>query len=219
VSAALALLDTPVRVASALPDLRRRLLERLREPASAAELAREFGLPRQKLNYHLRVLEGQHLLELVELRPRRGFTERVLRSVAGALVVDPGVLGDTGPGDGDRHAAEHLVRTAGAMVRDVGRMAVRAEESGTRLLTFTLESDVRFAAPGDLHDFTDALAQAVAAVVAAFDSPGGRPYRLLAAGHPAVQNNAVQNNAVQNNAVQNNAVQNNEEASDGRTPQ
>ena len=210
-SAALALLDTPERVASALPDLRRRLLERLREPASAAELAREFGLPRQKLNYHLRVLEGQHLLELVELRPRRGFTERVLRSVAGALVVDPGVLGDTGPGDGDRHAAEHLVRTAGAMVRDVGRMAVRAEESGTRLLTFTLESDVRVAAPGDLHDFTDALAQAVAAVVAAFDTPGGRLYRLLAAGHPAVQD--------QNGAVPINGTQINEEASDDRTTQ
>jgi DNA-binding transcriptional ArsR family regulator len=189
VSAALALLDTPERVASALPDLRRRLLERLREPASAAELAREFGLARQKINYHLRVLEAQHLLELVELRPRRGFTERVLRTVAGALVVDPGVLGTTAPGDGDRHAADHLVRTAGAMVRDVGRMAVRAEAGGKRLLTFTLETEVRFATPGEVHDFTDALAHAVAAVVATFDSPGGRPYRLLAAGHPAAQSN------------------------------
>jgi DNA-binding transcriptional ArsR family regulator len=189
VSAVLALLDTPERVACALPDLRRRLLERLREPASAAELAREFGLPRQKLNYHLRVLEAQHLLELVELRPRRGFTERVLRTVAGALVVDPGVLGTAAPGGGDRHAADHLVGTAGAMVRDVGRMAVRAEAGGKRLLTFTLETDVRFAAPGDVHDFTDALAQALAEVVAAFDTPGGRPYRLLAAGHPAPDKN------------------------------
>ena len=184
-SAALTLLDTPERVACALPDLRRRLLERLREPASAAELARELAIPRQKLNYHLRVLEGQQLLELVELRPRRGFTERVLRTVAGALVVDPGVLGDTAPGDGDRHAAEHLVRTAGAMVRDVGRMATRAQAGGKRLLTFTLEADVRFATPGDVHDFTDALAQALAGVVANFDTPGGRPYRLVAAGHPA----------------------------------
>jgi DNA-binding transcriptional ArsR family regulator len=195
VSAALALLDTPERVASALPGLRRRLLDRLREPASAAELAREFGIPRQKLNYHLRVLEGQHLLELVEVRPRRGFTERVLRTVAGALVVDPGVLGATAPGDGDRHAADHLVRTAGAMVRDVGRMAVRADAGGKRLLTFTLETEVRFAAPGDVHDFTDALAQAVATVVARFDTPGGRPYRLLAAGHPAAQSNEEESDA------------------------
>jgi DNA-binding transcriptional ArsR family regulator len=185
VTAAIALLDTPERVACVLPDLRRRILDRLRIPASAAELAREFEIPRQKLNYHLRVLEGQQLLELVELRPRRGFTERVLRTVADSLVVDPGVLGGPAPANGDRHAAEHLVRVAGAVVRDVGRMVVRSREQDKRLLTFTLEADVRFAAPGDVHDFTDALAQALAGVVAAFDTPGGRPYRLLAAGHPA----------------------------------
>lgn len=192
-SAALALLDTPERVACALPGLRRRILDRLREPASAAELAREFGIPRQKLNYHLRVLEAQQLLELVELRPRRGFTERVLRSVAGALVVDPGVLRGAAPAGADtaadRHAADHLVHTAGAVVRDVGRMAVRAEAQGKRLLTFTLETDVRFAVPGDVHRFTDSLAEAVAEVVAAFDTPGGRAYRLLMAGHPASQIN------------------------------
>lgn len=190
----MALLDTPERVACALPDLRRRLLERLHEPASAAELAREFGIPRQKLTYHLRVLEGQHLLELFELRPRRGFTERVLRTVAGALVVDPGVLGRAGPvaadatgraAAADRHAADHLVRAASATVRDVGRMAGQADASGRRLLTFTLEADVRFAAPADVHEFTDALAQAIAGVAAVFDTPGGRPYRLLMAGHPA----------------------------------
>lgn len=188
-TAALALLDTPERVACVLPDLRRRILERLRRPGSAAELAREFDLPRQKLNYHLRVLEAQQLLELVELRPRRGFTERVLRTVADELVVDPGVLGDPAPADQDRHAAEHLVRCAGAVVRDVGRMAATSRDKGKRLLTFTLQADVRFAVPGDLHDFTDALAQAVAGVVAAFDTPGGRPYHLLAAGHPAPERN------------------------------
>ncbi len=186
-TAALTLLDTPERVACALPDLRRRILDRLREPASAAELAREFGIPRQKLNYHLRVLEGQQLLELIELRPRRGFTERVLRTVGDGLVVDPDVLvGSPPPSDGDRHAADHLVQAAGAVVRNVSRMSTRAGQKGKRLLTFTIETDVRFGAPGDVHGFTDALAQAVAQVVAAYDTPGGRPYRLLAAGHPAV---------------------------------
>ncbi|HEY5882375.1 MAG TPA: helix-turn-helix domain-containing protein [Nakamurella sp.] len=185
---ALTLLDTPERLACALPDLRRRILDRLREPASAAELAREFDLPRQNLNYHLRVLEGQQLLELVELRARRGFTERVMRTVGNGLVVDPDVLARTPPapdGEQDRHAAQHLVQAAGAVVRDVSRMSGRAERQGRRLLTFTLEADVRFSGPGDVHDFTDALAQAVAQVVAAYDTPGGRPYRLLTAGHPA----------------------------------
>lgn len=187
VTASLTLLDTPERVACALPDLRRRILARLREPASAAELGREFGLPRQKLNYHLRVLESQHLLELVELRARRGFTERVLRTVGDGLVVDPQVLaGAPSTAEPDAHPAEHLVHTAAAVVRDVSRMSTRAREQGKRLLTFTLETGVRFAEPADVHDFTDALAQAFAQVVAAYDTPGGRPYRVLAAGHPAV---------------------------------
>jgi hypothetical protein len=64
-------------------------------------------------------------------------------------------------------------------------MSARSRQQGKRLLTFAIEADVRFAAPADVHDFTDALAQAVAQVVAAYDTPGGRAYRLLAAGHPA----------------------------------
>jgi hypothetical protein len=43
---------------------------------------------------------------------------------------------------------------------------------------------VRLAAPDDLHRFTDALAGALAEVIAAFDSPGGRPYRVVGAGFP-----------------------------------
>jgi DNA-binding transcriptional ArsR family regulator len=205
VTAARTLLDTPERVACALPDLRRRILDRLREPASAAELAREFGIPRQRLNYHLRVLEGQQLLELVELRARRGFTERVMRTVGNGLVVDPDLLAGAAPaatGEQDRHAAEHLVRAAGAVVRDVSRMSSQAQRQGKRLLTFAIEADVRFAAPADLHDFTDALAQAVAEVVAVYDTPGGRAHRLLVAGHPAAA-----------------AIQESEEKTDVRTRQ
>src|SRR5690242_10860182 len=141
VTAGPTLLDTPERVACALPDLRRRILDRLRKPASAAELARDFGISRQKLNYHLRVLEDQQLLELVELRARRGFTERVLRTVGNGLVVDPDVLAGTPAapaGEPDRHAADHLVQAASAVVRDVSRMSARSREQGKRLLTFAI---------------------------------------------------------------------------------
>jgi len=86
--------------------------------------------------------------------------------------------------EGDRHAADHLVDVAAATVREVARMQSAADRAGKRLLTFTLESEVRLAEPGDLHRFTDALAGAVADVIAAFDTPGGRRYRVVAAGHP-----------------------------------
>src|SRR5205085_5020723 len=136
----------------------------------------ELELPRQRIGYHLRELEAAGLVELVEERRRRGFVERVLRASAEAYVVDPAVMGgdsDQAPGGdaaaGDRHAAEHLVDVASRTVRDVARMQTAAERSGRRLLTFTLETEVRFGAPADVHRFTDALAAALADVVAAFD--------------------------------------------------
>jgi len=190
----MALVDEPDRVRVALSGPRRQMLERLRRPGSAAQIAAELGIPRQVANYHLRVLESVGLVELVEERPRRGCVERIMQATARAFVVDPGVLDPAGGAAdtearfaeaADRYAAEHLVGVAADTVRQVARMQANADRLGTRLLTFTLEAQVRFAEPGDVHRFSDALADAVAHVAAAFDAPGGRPYRLVAGGHPA----------------------------------
>ncbi|MEU4195106.1 helix-turn-helix domain-containing protein [Kribbella sp. NPDC026611] len=176
--------DEPEKVRLALSPIRRRLLELLREPASATQLAATLDLPRQRVNYHLRELEKAGLVELVEERQRRGFTERILRASSG-LFVDPGVVGGAFTQIQDQYAAEHLVEVAAGTVRDVARMQSAAEADGKRLLTFTLETEVRFAEPGDVHRFTDALTEAVRRVVAEYDSESGRPYRLIAGGHPA----------------------------------
>ncbi|GII67415.1 transcriptional regulator [Sphaerisporangium krabiense] len=236
------LLEEPGQVRGALAPVRRRLLVRLRTPASASELAREFGLTRQKVNYHLRRLEDAGLIELAEERRRRGFVERVMRATAGSYVVDPSLLAAAGdpaarpvgeaekaddatqdpgepqkaddlaqapPGDraeagigdqdeeplpplpaeyvraADRHSATRLVAVASAAVRDVTRMQAAADRADRRLLTFTLESEVRLAEPADLHRFTEALAGAVADVIARFHAETGRLYRVIGAGHPA----------------------------------
>ncbi|MEV5555253.1 winged helix-turn-helix domain-containing protein [Nonomuraea wenchangensis] len=196
----MSLMDEPERLRVALTPIRRQLLARLREPASAVQLAAELGQPRQRIGYHLKVLEQEELIELVEERRRRGCVERVMRATAKAFLVDPAVLTPAAPTPAaptpagvdagftriaDRHAAEHLVEVSAATVRDVTRMAAEADRQGVRLLTFTLEADVRFAEPGDVHRFTDELAEAVSRLAARYDTPGGRPYRLTAGGHPA----------------------------------
>jgi len=181
-------LEEPGEVRVALSPLRRRLLNLLHEPASATMLAATLGMPRQRLSYHLRQLEEAGLVELVEERRRRGFVERILQATAGAFVVDPSVM-TSGEARAftrihDQYAAEHLVDVAAATVRDVARMQVRAEAAGKRLLTFTIEADVRLAEPADVHRFTDELAAAVSRCVDAFDTDGGRRYRVVAGGHP-----------------------------------
>lgn len=163
------------------------MLERLRQPASATKLAAELGFSRQRINYHLRALEQARLLELVEERPRRGFTERVLAARADAFVVDPAVMGSVAAiEEQDRCAAEHLIGAASAVVRDVARMQSAAQREGTRLLTFTIETELRFAAPADVERFCDRLAELVADTAASHSAgAGGRPYRVVLGGHPA----------------------------------
>lgn len=189
------LVEEPHRVAAGLSPLRRRILDALDEPASATVLAGRLGLTRQKVNYHLRLLEGLGLVELVELRQRRGCTERVVRRSAD-FVVDPGVLAGHRsrlqpgrPGGAvaarDRHAAEHLIEVASGTVREVARMQAAAGAHGRRLLTFTVETEVAFARPADIHAFTDAVAEALGEVAARFHEPTGRAYRVVLGGHPA----------------------------------
>jgi DNA-binding transcriptional ArsR family regulator len=180
-------LDEPEKVRRALSPIRRQLLARLREPASATQLAAVLDMPRQRVNYHLRALEDAGLLELVEERPRRGCVERILRTRPGALVVDPSVIDDEVTHIHDQYAAEHLVSVAAGTVRDVARMQAAAADQGKRLLTFTVETTVRFDQPQDVHAFTDELADAVRVVVERFDTTGGRPYRVVAGGHPAAK--------------------------------
>ncbi len=188
---AVRLVEEPDRLRAALTPLRRRLLELLRAPTSATELAATLGLARQKVNYHVRALETAGLVRLVEERQRRGFTERVLQATADAYVVDPDVMGP--PDDRspvlarDRFAAEHLVSTAARTVRDVSRMRQAAADQGTRLLTFTVEAEMRFAQPADVHRFADTVATAIAAAAAEVATPdgAGRPYRIVVGAHPA----------------------------------
>ena len=188
---AVRLVEEPERLRVALTPLRRRLLELMRVPVSATELAAALGLARQKVNYHVRALETAGLVRLVEERQRRGFTERVLQATADAYVVDPGVMGradDASPVLArDRFAAEHLVKTSARTVRDVSRMQQAASDQGTRLLTFTVEAEVRFAQPADVHRFSDTVATAIAAAAAEVAPPAGegRAYRIVVGAHPA----------------------------------
>jgi hypothetical protein len=129
------------------------------------------------VNYHLRELERAGLIELVEERQRRGCTERVL--AARSFIVDPAVIGEATEVQ-DRFAAGHLVATATGVARDVARMQEAADRQGERLLTFTIETEIGFAAPTDLERFTEAVTR----LAARFDAPGRR-YRVVVGGHPA----------------------------------
>lgn len=174
---------------AALDPTRAAILAALADPGSATTVARHLGLPRQKVNYHLRTLETHGLVVLVEERPRRGLTERLLRATARSYVVSPGALGRSGadPTRTDRLSTRYLIAVAARLVREVGQLARRAEAAGQPLATLTVDTEIRFASAADRAAFTAELTDAVARLVGRFHdetAPGGRAHRLVIAAHP-----------------------------------
>jgi DNA-binding transcriptional ArsR family regulator len=181
-------IEDPRAAAVALDPIRSRLLNELAvEPASAAVVGARVGLTRQKANYHLKALEESGLVELAEVRMRGGIAERLLRSVAATYVVSPAAIAASGarPEDvRDRLSARYLVSLAGRLVREVGLLARKAEEGGSRLPTFTLDTQIGFASAEDRARFADELTEAVLELVARYHHDDGRPHRLVVASHP-----------------------------------
>lgn len=181
--------DEAAVAASMLDPLRARILAALDQPGSATTVARALGQARQKVNYHLRILEEQGLVELVEERPRRGLTERVVVASARSYVLSPEVLGDQAadPARTDRLSTRYLISVAARMVREMAHLARGAEEAGKPLASLTIDSEVRFASAGDRARFTEELAAAVTDLVGRYHdeaAPDGRWHRLVVAAHP-----------------------------------
>jgi DNA-binding transcriptional ArsR family regulator len=186
----LEVIDDPAAAVVALDPLRARLLAGLAQPASASALAERVGLPRQKVNYHLRILEEHGLVAEVGQRRWGGLTERVLHATAAAYVVSPGVMGEAA-GDPDRIAdrlsARYLIALAARAVREVAGLSRRADQAGKRLPTLALDTEIRFRSAAERAAFTNDLAAAVTSLVARYHdaaAPAGRSHRLVLVAHP-----------------------------------
>ena len=179
-------IEDPAAAVVALDPVRSRLLAELAEPSSAATLAARVGIPRQKVNYHLRALEAQGLVELAEERKRGGITERVMRATAARYVVSPAALGETAvdPDQADRLSAHHLIALAGRIVREVGGLSRRAQSAGKRLPTLSIDTEIRFRSADERAAFADDLTAAVLDLAARYHHDDGRPHRLVIAAHP-----------------------------------
>jgi DNA-binding transcriptional ArsR family regulator len=183
-------IEDPAAAVVALDPVRARLLAELAEPASAAALAERVGLARQKVNYHLRTLEGHGLVRPAGERRWGGITERLLVATAASYVVSPGALGDAGADPArtqDRLSARYLIALAARIVREVAGLARRAERTGKRLPVLALDTEIRFRTAAERAAFTDELTGAVTALVSRYhdaEAPGGRSHRLMVAAHP-----------------------------------
>jgi DNA-binding transcriptional ArsR family regulator len=190
-------IESPDTAAVALEPVRSRLLAELAEPASAAALAARLGIPRQKINYHLRTLEAHKLVRVAEKRQWGGLTERLLVATATSYVVSPAAMGEVAADPAraaDRLSASYLIALGARLVREVGGLLRRAQEQQKRLATLAIDTEVRFRSPQDRAAFTCELTDAVKQLVARYHdaaAPGGRPHRLVLVAHPLPQKSKV----------------------------
>lgn len=191
----LRVIDDPAAASVALDPVRNRLLSELRKPMSAATLAGRVGLPRQKVNYHLRTLEEHGLVRVESKKQWGGLTERRMVATASSYVVSPGALGPVGADPAkevggrrmDRLSAGFLVALAARVVREVGQLLRKSEELNKRLATLSIDTEVRFRSAEDRAAFAGELTAAVNALVARYhdeSAPGGRRHRLMIGAYP-----------------------------------
>jgi DNA-binding transcriptional ArsR family regulator len=186
-------IEDPTAAEVSLDPIRARLLAELAEPASATTVAGRVGLPRQKVNYHLRTLEEHGLVELVEERRKGNMTERVLQATALSYVISPVALAAVQPDPSrapDRLSARWMIALAARLVREVGQLLVGATKARKRLATFAMDGEIRFASAADRAAFAEELARSVTALIAKYHDEhanGGRDHRVLVAVHPSLK--------------------------------
>jgi DNA-binding transcriptional ArsR family regulator len=188
-----AVIEDPAAAEISLDPIRSRLLAELARPGSATTLAGRVGLPRQKVNYHLRTLEHHGLVRLVEERRKGNVTERLLQATAASYVISPAALAAVAPDPArapDRLSARWLLALAGRLVGDVGALLTGADRTRQRVATYALDGEIRFATPADRAAFAEELTAAVTALVGKHHAPTGRRHRLVLAVHPALDSAA-----------------------------
>jgi DNA-binding transcriptional ArsR family regulator len=186
------IIDDPARARVALQPVRLRLLHLLEQPQSAPQVAEAIGMPRQRVLYHLRKLEVQGLVEAHDHGRVGRRIDRSYVRTATSYAIAPSTLGGVAVDRrtvADAFSYAYLSAVAGRALTDLAALGRAAAARGKRVPTLTLETEVRFATPGDQRRFADELTLAFTALAAKYHRPEaitGRTFRVFACGYPAV---------------------------------
>ena len=195
--APLEIIQEPGKAAAVFDPQRLRLMEHLKEPDSAAGIARRLQLSRQQVNYHLRELEKAQLIVLVGERRKGNCVERLLQATAQSYLISPEVLGAMLPPlSPDRFSSAYLAATAARAVAELASLRSGAAEAGKKVATLTLSAEVRFATPATRLAFATDITAAFSGVIAKYHDEAaaeGRTFRVFLGGYPSVKTTADTN--------------------------
>jgi DNA-binding transcriptional ArsR family regulator len=163
-----------VEEASALlQPLRLRVLARLADARSCAEVAEALEETPQKIHYHVKVLERAGLVEKVAERRVRALSEGLYRAAAQSYWLSPRLVDRIGGPRQARDAVslETLLGLAEELHVNLGALAQRLGE-GASVPTLGLSADIELADPGRRDDFLRDLEAAVRALAEKYGQRG-----------------------------------------------
>jgi DNA-binding transcriptional ArsR family regulator len=181
------IIDDPERLSALAHPVRLAILDGLREPASAATVARLIGETRQKANYHVKALLDAGLLRAAGERRIGNFVEQLYQSVAGTFLVSPRIAWSD-----DRRAdaltaqvpLEHLVGLGERLQRDAIELLDRAAFDGEEIPSASVEATVRFADEQRRTEFLEEYLAAVKPLLKKYGSRKGDPFCVALAAYP-----------------------------------
>ena len=185
-----AVIDDPEQVDALGHPLRIAILDALREPDSAAGVARAIGEGRQKVNHHVKALLDVGLIATAGERRKGGFVEQLYRSVATAFMVSTRLANR-----GDRRIEalrsqlplEHLVALGERVQRDAVELLDRAAFDGEEIPSVALAADVRFPDEDARAAFLAEYLELLKPLLKKHGGRRGTPYRVVLGVYPEVQ--------------------------------
>ena len=179
-----------VRLQALCHPTRVEMLEVLREPATAASVARELGQPRQRVNYHLKSLEEAGLVEPVESRQNGNFVETLYRAVARTFVIAPEVAwrgSQRLDALRQQHSLETLVALGERLQRDAAELLDRAAFDGEQIASAAVSVDTTFASAEDRAAFMREFLESTKGLLEKYGSEEGEGYRVVFTAHPQTE--------------------------------
>jgi DNA-binding transcriptional ArsR family regulator len=180
--------DLPALQAIAHP-VRLKMLELLREPKSAASLARELGEGRQKANYHLKELERGGFVRPAGERRKGNMTEQLYEAVAGAVLVSPRLMWSDGrraEALRDQAALASLVDLGDRIQSDAAELLERAAYEDAQIPSAVVEAAVTFKDAASrsqfMHEYLEMLGPLLKRYAAHRDA--GTRFRVALAVYP-----------------------------------
>jgi DNA-binding transcriptional ArsR family regulator len=181
-------LQDAAAIGAATHPVRAAILEALREPATAASVARVVGQSRQNVAYHVRELEKVGLVRLVDSQRNGNFVERRYQAVATTFLVSPrSTWGDGSPRTAalaDQLSLDELHRAAEQLQRDSAALLDRAAFDGEPIASASVVTDVRLPDEQARAAFLREYVELVRALAHRHDAATGDRYRVLLAAYP-----------------------------------